>query len=89
MDESWLNKRVRIVNVDGTVWHGLPIKTGHPEHVDKEGTIVGPVADDPEWDPVPEIRLDDGSTVLGCECWWAPVGWEIGEEDQKNGCADY
>ena len=22
--------------------------------------------------PVPKLRLDDGTTVWGCECWWGP-----------------
>ena len=71
MTKDWLNKRVRIVDVDGMVWHGLPIKTGHLGHVNKEGTIIrdGPV-----------IQLDDGAVVEGCECWWIPIGWDIRED---------
>jgi hypothetical protein len=74
MNNDWLDKRVRIVNVDGMVWHGLPIKTGHPEHVDKEGTIV-----EVDESGIPTIRLDDGAIVEGCECWWVPVGWLLEE----------
>lgn len=73
--DDWLGKRVRIVDVDGMVWHGLPIKTGHPEHVDKEGTIVK-LSDG----GIPMIHLDDGAMVEGCECWWIPIGW-LTEED--------
>jgi hypothetical protein len=28
---------------------------------------------DPESDDIPEIRMSDGSIVLGCDCWWIPV----------------
>ena len=23
--------------------------------------------------PMPEIRLADGTFILGCDCWWIPV----------------
>lgn len=22
-------------------------------------------------EPVPKLRLDDGTTIWGCECWWS------------------
>lgn len=32
--------------------------------------------------PMPEIKLSDGSFILGCECWWIPVvGWENHEKE--------
>lgn len=33
--------------------------------------------------PNPRIKLDDGKTVWGCECWWGP------EEQFKSNLAEY
>jgi hypothetical protein len=33
---------------------------------------------DDEDPPMPEIKMPDGSMLLGCECWWIPV------EEVKN-----
>jgi len=50
--------------------------------VAKEPKYEGPMEDwkpkkydFPVWFPHtnPRIRLDDGSTILGCECWWAVI----------------
>jgi hypothetical protein len=65
LDEKYpVGTRIVILDVDGMIYHGLPIKTGHPEHVGKHGTLVS-------WqDGIPLLKLDDGNEVEGCECWW-------------------
>jgi hypothetical protein len=41
------------------------------------GTVVATmtvwIGDELQIDNVPSIRLDDGRTVFGYECWWTPV----------------
>lgn len=68
--------RCRIVDAAGqTVMHdahGLGIVANTPAvsepHIGKEGTAYkdGPLH--------VRIELDDGSKILGSECWWEPIG---------------
>lgn len=68
--------RCRIVDAAGqTVMHGpfgLGIVADTPEkskpHIDREGTAYreGPLA--------VRIELEDGSVLMGSECWWEPIG---------------
>jgi len=44
----------------------IPLRDPHPEHIGKGGVIT---AVDSE-DGMPHIRLDNGTELLGCECWW-------------------
>lgn len=60
--------RVVIVKAEGhTIGRAkIPLKDPHPEHIGKLGSITTIDSDD----NMPHIRLDDGTVLLGCECWW-------------------
>ena len=62
--------RVMIIKAEGyTIGKDkLPLRDPHPEHIGKSGTII---AIDNE-DNMPHIKLDDGTKLLGCDCWWQP-----------------
>ena len=67
-----VGKRVRILDVSGrkAVVAGVELDLATPEgskpHVNKEGVIVSDEGS-------PEIKLDDGTYIMGYECWWEPV----------------
>ncbi len=71
----WVGKRVKIIKAEGLTFAGLPCRDPRPEHIGKEGTIRSLTKSG-----IPRIALDDGSSVLGCDCWWRPLGWSTKEE---------
>ena len=41
-----------------------------------EGRLLYPYGgtdDERDQQPMPEIKLDDGGLIQGCECWWLPI----------------
>lgn len=79
MEKYPVSTRIVILNVDGMIYHGLLIRTGpHPEYVGKHGALVS-------WeDGVPLLRLDDGSQLEGCECWWMSEEEWTEEQDGRE-----
>ncbi len=60
--------RCRIVDADGGEWHGIPMRTPDESrpHIGKEGvaSLDGEHV---------RVTLDDGTVLMGEECWWEPV----------------
>ncbi len=69
MAEITYPTRCRIIDVDGGVWHGIGLRTPAESrpHIGKEGMATldgrGGV----------RVTLDDGSVLMGEECWWEPI----------------
>ncbi|KKM20802.1 hypothetical protein LCGC14_1641800 [marine sediment metagenome] len=69
MSEQTYPTRCRIIDVDGGIWHGIGMRTPDESrpHIGKEGTATldgqGGV----------RVTLDDGSVLMGEECWWEPI----------------
>ncbi len=38
-----------------------------------EGSLLTEYDSQSENNPMPEIALDNGETILGCDCWWIPI----------------
>lgn len=52
------------------------------------GRLVSDYNPDAEDWAVPEILMEDGSTVLGCDCWWVPTS-ATKEVHDKYGIQEY
>ena len=73
--------RCRIIDVDGTGHMIGPFLSKTPaqskHHIGKEG-----VAERDDNDYV-RITLDDGTVLMGWECWWEQIG-EMENDQKKN-----
>lgn len=71
--DSYIGLRIRIVKVAGKdIGHGYTGADPHPEHIGKCGTIVGEENAGGGY-TTPRIKLDDGTMLMGTECWWEPI----------------
>lgn len=50
----------------------------HIQFTDNNGNVLF------ESKTVPNIKLDNGNNILGCECWWVPEEWFLKLEKKKN-----
>jgi hypothetical protein len=69
--------RCRILDVTGKRWRGLAIATPpvSTPHVGKEGLAEEDdlLLEDGSVLPSVRITLDDGTILMGYECWWEPI----------------
>lgn len=68
-----VGRRVSVIRAEGTpIADGITASDPNPQHIGKHGTIIA-MRNTGLGVRTPEIRLDDGTTIYGTECWWSPI----------------
>lgn len=72
-DHNKVGDRVgAVMDRDGGIIHLFGYGVYEGDFVPEEGVYMMGIDMHARGQTNPRIRLDDGSTVYGCECWWGP-----------------